>query len=640
MLLVIESPNKIKKIQSYLNAKVLATVGHFKDLPSDAMGVDLDTYAPTFILDSGKKDRIKQIVAAAKGQDVYIATDPDREGFAIGTHVHDEVAKVAKSCHRLEIHEITQKGIDDAMKKSIPWANTNAGLYNAFLGRRVGDRVVGYILSPIASNKLKGKFSVGRVQAPAVRLCVEREREIRNHKAEPYYVVSITLQKGGVSFTATHKGGNLTDKAKAEAILQAVTAARTADILKVEIKETRQNPKAPFTTVDMQAAASSQLKISPETAMKLAQQLFETGLISYHRTDSVRIADEFIADIRNHVGRSLGPSYLPKAPNTYKSKNSQADAHEAIRPTHMHRSGEISAIISKEGLGPDHERLYTLIYRRTVASQMAPAVYDSTTVDITCAGEPFKASGRIMKFDGFLRVYSEVKEGDKDEEDDKDQSLPALVNGETVPKTGQKLDEKQTKPPGRYSEATLVKALEKHGIGRPSTYASIMGTIKTRGYVEIKRAKIHATTVAERLFDFLDKEHPWVIDLELTKKMEEYLDKVEDGKASWVSFVKGVHGKMQFARPAQRAAAGPGGVYPPSPAQLKFGEDLAKKHDKEIPKEALESSRAMSAYINGLLGKTTKGDDKGKAPKQGKSTTDKASKPRTSGKKTNANQSA
>jgi DNA topoisomerase-1 len=267
-------------------------------------------------------------------------------------------------------------------------------------------------------------------------------------------------------------------------------------------------------------------------------------------------------------------------------------------------------------------------------------MYDSTTVDITCAGEPFKASGRIMKFDGFLRVYSEVKEGDKDEEDDKDQSLPHLVSGETVPKTGQKLDEKQTKPPGRYSEATLVKALEKHGIGRPSTYASIMGTIKARCYVEIKRGKIHATNVAERLFDFLDKEHPWVIDLELTKKMEEYLDKVEDGKASWVNFVKGVHGKMQFARPSQRAAAGPGGVYPPSPAQLKFGEDLAKKHDKEIPKEALESSRAMSAYIDGLLGKTIKGDDKGKAPTQGKNTTGKARKPRTSGKKTNANQSA
>ncbi|KAB0668354.1 type I DNA topoisomerase [Oryzomonas sagensis] len=607
MLLVIESPNKIKKIKSYINAQILATVGHFKDLPTDAMGVDLDTYAPTFILDKGKADRIRQIKTAAKGQDVYIATDPDREGYAIGTHVFDEVRKIARSIHRLEIHEITQKGIDEAMKKSIPWENTNSGLYDAFLGRRVGDRVVGYILSPIASNALKGRFSVGRVQAPAVRLCVEREREIRTFNPEPFYVVSITLQKDEVAFAAKHRGGNLTDKAKAEAILLAVTAARTADILKVETKETRQNPKAPFTTVDMQAAASSQLKISPEIAMRLAQQLFEAGLISYHRTDSVRIADEFIADIRNHVGRSLGPSYLPKAPNSYKSKNSQAEAHEAIRPTHMHPTGDIHGVVSKEGLGADHEKLYTLIYRRTVASQMAAAVYDSTTVEIGCAGEPFRATGRVMKFDGFLKVYSEVREGDKDDEDD-NQRLPPLVTGETVEKTGQKLDEKQTKPPGRYSEATLVKALEKHGIGRPSTYASIMGTIKARNYIVVKKGKIHATDVAERLFDFLAKDHPWIIDLELTRKMESYLDKVEGGDASWVTFVKGVHSKMKFARPPQRAAAGPGGVYPPSPAQLKFGTDLAKKHDREIPKDALESSRAMSAFIDGLLGKTAPGD--------------------------------
>jgi DNA topoisomerase I len=626
MLLVIESPNKIKKIKGYISAQILATVGHFKDLPSDAMGVDLDTYAPTFIMDTGKADRIKQIVAAAKGQDVYIATDPDREGYAIGTHVYDEVQKIAKSCHRLEIHEITQKGIDEAMKKSIPWSATNKGLYDAFLGRRVGDRVVGYILSPIASNKLKGKFSVGRVQAPAVRLCVEREREIRNFKPEPFYVVSIKLEKAATRFIANHKGGNLTDRAKAETILQAVTGASTADILKVETKETRQNPKAPFTTVDMQAAASAQLRISPEVAMKLAQQLFEVGLISYHRTDSVRIADEFIADIRAHVGKTLGPPYLPKTPNSYKSKNSQADAHEAIRPTHMHRSGAIPELIAKEGLGPDHERLYTLIYRRTVASQMAPAVYDSTTVDIQCAGEPFKASGRVMKFEGFLRVYSEAKEGDDEDDNNQNQKLPVLINGEVVPKIGQKLDEKATKPPGRFSEATLVKALEKHGIGRPSTYASIMGTIKARHYIEIKKAKIHATDVAEKLYDYLAKDHPWVIDLEMTKKMEEYLDKVEGGEASWIKFVKAVHSKMDFARPAQRAA-GSGGVYPPSHAQLKFGEDLAKKHDKPIPAEALTSGRAMSAFIDGLLGKSDKGKAESK-PVAGKAGEGSARKPK------------
>jgi DNA topoisomerase-1 len=598
MLLVIESPNKIKKIKEYLSAQVLATVGHFKDLPSDSMGVDLDTYVPTFVMDNGKKDRIQQIKGAAKGQDVYIATDPDREGYAIGTMVFEEISHIAKSCHRLEIHEITKKGIDDAMKKSTLWSETNIGLYHAFLGRRVGDRLVGYILSPIASRKLAGKFSVGRVQAPAVRLCVEREREIRDFVPSPFYVVSITLEKSETQFTAKHKGGNITDKANAEAILQAVSVARFADIVNVGTKETKQNPKAPFTTVDMQAAASSQLRLSPETSMKLAQQLFEAGLISYHRTDSVKIADDFIIEIRDHIEKTLGKKYLPKSANSYKSKNSQAEAHEAIRPSHMHDVGDIPGIISKEKLGADHERLYTLIYRRVVASQMAPAIYDLTTVEIDCASEPFKASGRIMKFEGFLSIYSEIKE--VDEEDD-NQKLPALVNGEAVPKIGQKLDEKQTKPPGRYSEATLVKALEKHGIGRPSTYASIMGTIKARGYISILKGKVHASSIAEKLFDFLVKEHSWVIDLELTKKMEEYLDKVEAGTASWTTFAKGVHSKMKFAKPAQRAAAGTGAVNPPSEAQLKYALSLSKQHSTPIPEEAMKSSRAISDFIGQIL---------------------------------------
>jgi DNA topoisomerase-1 len=347
----------------------------------------------------------------------------------------------------------------------------------------------------------------------------------------------------------------------------------------------------------MQAAASSQLKLSPETSMKLAQQLFEAGLISYHRTDSVRIADDFIADIRTHVVKTFGTAYLPKSPNSYKSKNSQAEAHEAIRNSQIHDLADIPGIISQEKLGADHERLYTLIYRRVVASQMAAAVYDSTTVEIDCAGEPFKATGRIMKFDGFLAIYTEVKET---EEEDDNQKLPEMVNGESVPKTGQKLDEKQTKPPGRYSEATLVKALEKHGIGRPSTYASIMGTIKARGYITIQKGKVHASDIAEKLYDFLVNEHSWVIDLELTKKMEEYLDKVETGAASWTTFARGVHSKMKFARPAPRAAAGIGAINPPSSAQLKYAQSLSKQHSQPISEEALKSSRAISDFISQL----------------------------------------
>lgn len=602
MLLIIESPNKIKKIRSFLpaGAQVLATVGHFRDLPEDELGVDLATYAPTFITSADKKDRVKQIKAAAKGEDVYIATDPDREGFAIGTHVFEEIAKVAKRVFRLEIFEITKKGIEDAFKKAVPWSATNAGLYHAFLGRRVGDRVVGYIMSPIAKAAIRknleagAKISVGRVQSPAVRLVVEREREIRNFSPTPFYTLTISLEKGIESFKASHAAGNFTDKVAADAALAAVVNQKIATITKVETKEARQNPKAPFTTVEMQATASSQLGISPENSMKLAQSLFEAGLISYHRTDSVRIADEFIVEIRTFVQKTLGPAYLPPSPVAYKSKNSQADAHEAIRPTHLHPAAETAGLISAANLGADHERLYRLIYYRTVASQMAAAIYDATTVELECGGEPFKATGRVQKFEGFLAVYKEKEEGGKDDQEDL-QKLPTLVNGETVAKTGAELAAKQTKAPGRYTEASLVKTLEKHGIGRPSTYASIMGTIKSRNYIQIMKGKIHASATGELLYDYLAANHPWVIDLGLTKTMEEYLDKVEDGSGNWTAFVKGVHAKMGYAAPAARGGAAADQA--PSEKALKYAGDLAKKHGKPIPAEAQTSARALSAFI-------------------------------------------
>lgn len=608
MLLIIESPNKIKKIRSFLpaGAQVLATVGHFRDLPEEEMGVDLTAYTPTFVYTknndgSDKGTKISaQLKKLAKGEDVYIATDPDREGFAIGTHVFEEIAKVAKRVFRLEIYEITKKGIEDALKKAVPWSATNAGLYHAFLGRRVGDRVVGYIMSPIAKGALRksleagAKISVGRVQSPAVRLVVEREREIRNFKPTPFYTLTISLEKGIEKFTASHAAGNFTDKVLADAALAAVVHQKTATIMKVETKEARQNPKAPFTTVEMQATASSQLGISPENSMKFAQALFEAGLISYHRTDSVRIADEFIVEIRDHVTKTLGPAYLPPSPVAHKSKNSQADAHEAIRPTHLHAATEFSSLIAANNLKADHERLYRLIYYRTVASQMAAAIYDATTVELECGGEPFKATGRVQKFEGFLAVYKEKEEGSKDDQEEL-QKLPALVTGETVAKTGEELATKQTKAPGRYTEASLVKTLEKHGIGRPSTYASIMGTIKSRNYIQIMKGKIHASATGELLYDYLAANHPWVIDLGLTKTMEEYLDKVEANTGNWTAFVKGVHAKMNYAAPAARGGAA--ADHAPSEKALKYAGDLAKKHGKPIPPEAQKSARALSVFI-------------------------------------------
>jgi DNA topoisomerase-1 len=565
---VIESPNKIKKLREITGLATFATVGHFKDLPVDQLGVDLKTYSPTFLVDKDKKGNIDKIKQAAKGNKVFIASDPDREGYAIGTMVYDEIRKIAGECHRLEIHEITAAGIKTAMSKAVLFDKTNKGLYDAFLGRRVGDRIVGYCLSPLANREIphdRGtSFSVGRVQSPAVRLVVDREREIRNFRPEPYYIVSIELEKG-TRFFATYQGGKFKAKADAEAVAARIRAASTALAEKIERKEVSQRPKPPFTTVDLQSAASAQLSLAPERTMQLAQGLFEAGLISYHRTDSVRLAPEFVQEAREFIQKNVGPDYVPATPNEHKSKNSQAEAHEAIRPAHLHPFADCAAIISKEGLTEDHKKLYELIFRRTVASQMAAAVYDAVLYVFDCAGEKFKSTGRTLKFAGFMQIWKDSEEEKsidkgKDDEDEKDQTLPVVAEGEQVTKTGEKLDEKMTKPPRRYSEASLVKELEKRGIGRPSTYASIVGVIKKREYVRIEKRNLVPSDRGEKLVDFLALKHPWVIDYAMTANMETYLDQVEshENGCSWQAFVKDVHSKTGFIDPGS-GSSGSGG---------------------------------------------------------------------------------
>ena len=598
MVIIIESPNKIKKIRQITGATVLATVGHFKDLPSDEMAVNLETYEPVFRISEGKADVIRKIRAAVKGEDVYVASDPDREGYAIGTHVYEEIRTLARSIKRAEIHEITEKGVKSAIAAAVPFEQTNKGLYHAFLGRRVGDRLVGYLLSPLACTALHGKYSVGRVQSPAVRLVVEREREIRSFKPEPFWTVAIILEKTDRSFRASHVAGKFTDHAKAVAACAAVQGATTAQVLSIETIEKRQNPKPPFSTVDLQYCANSQLKIAPERAMQLAQQLFEVGLISYHRTDSVRLADEFIQEIRQHIGASLGAAYLPASPTLHKSKNSQADAHEAIRPTHMHALSEISAVVRREGLSVEHERLYALIFRRAVASQMSAAIYDATTAIFDCAGEGFKATGKVQKFDGFLAIYSEIAESDKDGEADQD--LPVLAKGEHVTKTGEELAEKKTKAPARFTEGSLVKELERLGIGRPSTYASIMAVIKQRGYVTVQKSKLQAEPPGEALIDHLIASVPWVVEYDMTRKMESYLDRVEscDG-ATWQIFARTVHSKMGFRKPTARGNSDGA----PSPAAWKYARDLAAKKGIPLPVNAESSALAVRAFLDQHAGK-------------------------------------
>lgn len=600
MLIIVESPTKAKKIQSILKVKTMSTVGHFKDLPDSSMGVDLKTYEPSFVYHEKKRHLPKELRAAARGETVMLAGDPDREGYAISRHIYEEVKDIAKECLRMEVFEVTEKGLKDSLAKAVPFEQTNEGLYSAFLGRRIGDRLVGYILSPLASRNLRGKFSVGRVQSPAVRLVVDREREIRDFVPTPYWMLEIQLDKEGTTFLARHVKGKFTSVEDAQAIIAAIQAESHALAEKVDKKEARQSPKPPFTTVDLQAAAAVRLKFTPEQTMRLAQALFDHGLTTYHRTDSVRMDEAFIGEIREFLDTALGAEYLPTKPNRHKSKNTQADAHEGIRPTKMHSAADIEAIVRKEGLTTDHARLYELIFRRAVASQMAPAVYDATTLLFQVAGEKFKASGRVLKFDGFLKVYVDSDE-EKEKKGDEDtlQVLPPVAVGELVPKVKEILAEKKTKPPGRFTLGSLVKELERLGIGRPSTYAAITKNIIDRGYVKEEKRKVVPLPPGETLVDFLREKHPWVIDYALTGRMESFLDLIVENKETWQRFCRGVHGKMGFAVPPQRAAGGG-----PSEAQLKYARDLAAKNNLAIPEETLQSGKALSLWIESIVGGT------------------------------------
>ncbi len=602
MLIIVESPTKAKKIQSILKVKTMSTVGHFKDLPDTNIGVDLSTYEPTFVYHEKKANLPKELRAAARGETVMLAGDPDREGYAISCHIYEEVKSVAKECLRMEIYEVTEKGLKESLAKAVPFEQTNSGLYNAFLGRRIGDRLVGYILSPIASKNLRSSYSVGRVQSPAVRLVVDREREIRNFTSSLYWMLDIQLDKDGTTFLARHINGKFLQQAEAQLIIAAITAQTHALAEKVDKKEVKQSPKPPFTTVDLQAAAAARMKFTPEQTMKLAQALFDHGITTYHRTDSVRMDEAFVAEIRESLGNTLGSSYLPAQPHQHKSKNSQAEAHEGIRPTHMHSVADIAAIIKKEGLTPDHARLYEMIFKRAVASQMAAARYDSTVMLFVVAGERFKAAGRVLVFDGFLKVYAEVdEEKEKKGEEDKLQLLPPVAVGELVPKIKEILEEKKTKPPGRFTFGSLVKELERLDIGRPSTYAAITKNITDRGYVKEEKGKVVPLPTGETLIDYLRNKHPWVIDYELTGKMENFLDLVVENKETWQRFCKGVHNKMGFAIPPVRAEGGG-----PSEGQLKYAGDLAQKNGLVIPEETFKSSKALSMWIEGVVGAKTR----------------------------------
>ena len=558
-LVVVESPAKASTIKKYLGAgfEVKASVGHVKDLPKASIGIDIENdFQPAYVVIDAKKKVIAEIKAAAKrAAQVLLAPDPDREGEAIAWHIADEIRSCNSNIHRVLFNEITKKAVLEAIQHPL---ELDAHKYDSQQARRVLDRLVGYQISPILWSKVRRGLSAGRVQSVAVRLLVEREEEIRAFRSEEYWTVEFDVEGERPPAFATRvvklDGGkpNLVHEGQATEIVELVRQA-TLQVVSVERKERRKNPPAPFITSRLQQEASSKLRFSPKRTMGLAQRLYEgielgaegpTGLITYMRTDSTRISDDAVAAVRDLIHNRFSPAHLPAEPNVFKTKKSAQDAHEAIRPTLLdHDPERVRALLTENGGGRDARevddlvKLYTLIWNRFLGCQMAPAVFDQTTIEINAGRVGLRASGQVMRFPGFLDVYAESQE-DNGGDDESGVSLPDVKEGETLRLVGERPEQHFTQPPPRYSEATLVRELEEKGIGRPSTYAAILSTVQDRGYAEKREGRLAPTELGVVVNGLLVKSFPDILNTDFTAQMEERLDQVEEGAADWIQLLR------------------------------------------------------------------------------------------------------
>jgi len=556
-LLIVESPAKAKTLQKYLGRdfQVKASVGHVMDLPKSKLGVDIENdFKPHYQVLHGKKKIVSELKAAAKGKEnIYLAPDPDREGEAIAWHIADCLGD-SGNIHRVLFNEITKRSVQEAIRNP---TRLDRNLYEAQQTRRILDRLVGYQISPILWKKVRRGLSAGRVQSVAVRLICEREREIQAFQSKEYWSITARLEgENPPPFAARlfKLGEDKLDPEKFRVENQAAADVITArlqgadwTVTRVERKERRRYPTPPFITSRLQQEASRKLGYAPSRTMRIAQHLYEgieigdqgaVGLITYMRTDSTRIAPEALGQVRDFIGERYGSNYLPEKAVVYASKKGAQDAHEAIRPTSMDNPPErLTPYLSKEELA-----LYTLIWNRFVASQMVPAVFDQTSIDVTAADALFRASGQIIKFDGFIRVYTEGRDEDQkqnEEDDDSERQIPDLREGERL-KLHELLPEQHfTQPPPRFSQATLIKELEEKGIGRPSTYASIMGTILNKEYVlEDKSRRLRPTELGMLVTELLVDAFPDILNVEFTAGMEDQLDRIEDGQEPWVATLR------------------------------------------------------------------------------------------------------
>jgi DNA topoisomerase-1 len=576
-LVIVESPAKAKTINKYLGKdyQVEASFGHIMDLPKRDIGVELEnrTFEPTLIVTPDKEKVVRHLRKLAEKADVvYLAPDPDREGEAIAAHLAIQLLPVMKDktkIRRVTFNEITQKAVRAAFEHA---RDVDENLVDAQQTRRVLDRIVGYQISPLLWDKVRRGLSAGRVQTVAVRLIVEREKQIQEFKPVEYWTIDAAVAPvpDGPEFVArfigidgvraevpTVSAPSLPDQKSADAVLAALGKARWS-VRTVERKERRRSPAPPFTTSKLQQDGSRQLGFSVKRTMGVAQRLYEgidlgaegtVGLITYMRTDSTRVSPEAIAAVREYVSGKLGKQYLPAEANVYRSKKDAQDAHEAIRPTNP----ELHPDEIRRYLSDEQYRMYKLIWQRFVASQMVPAVYDQTTVNIEAKADrsyEFRTSGSVLKFDGFLKVYQETNETADEDEDELKNALPPLNDGDPLRLNRTIPEQHFTEPPPRYNEASLVKELEEQGIGRPSTYSSIITTIQDREYVTKipptgRGGRFYPTEIGTVVTNLLVANFPYIFDTQYTAKLEEELDEIEEGKEKWTDLLKGFYGHFE-----------------------------------------------------------------------------------------------
>ena len=553
-LVIVESPAKAKTIKKYLGKdfSVEASSGHLIDLPNNKLGVNIEkNFKPEYVVIKNKKKFLDQLEKASKKADnIYLASDPDREGEAIAWHIVDRL-KIKDKAYRVLIYEITEKAVLEAIRNP---SRLSRDMFEAQQARRILDRLVGYQVSPLLWKKVRRGLSAGRVQSVALRLVVEREREVENFKPDEYWTIEAELKQlldDAISFVAvlSKYDGEKVDIKTEEAANRAVEGLRneTYNVISVEKKERSRSAPPPFITSTLQQEASRKLRFPVKKTMTIAQKLYEgvelgdegpAGLITYMRTDSVRVSEHAIDEARGYIGEAYGADFLPEGPNIFKVKKSAQDAHEAIRPTSVIKSPDSVKIYLSE----DEFELYKLIWQRFISCQMNPALYDQTTVEIEAGKGLFRATGSVIKFPGFTIVYMEGKEEEEEaKEKEEEKRLPDLSEGEDLKLIALEGKQHFTQPPPRFTESALVKELEERGIGRPSTYATILSTIQDREYVIKEKNRLKPTLLGCAITDLLIEGFPEVMDVQFTAEMEEKLDEVEEGSVNWVELLNGFY---------------------------------------------------------------------------------------------------